>query len=290
MKNLRYAFYIGTMMIKPLVSIVITTFNRDKLLCRAIDSVLTQDYSNLEIVISDDCSSIDVNALVVQKRKQTVIPIIYRRNESNFGACYTRNEGIKLANGFFITGLDDDDEFTPNRISYLVNNYDPKYAFVTSNTQVITKHNQHSLFSTKVKKVISYKDCLWENAIGTQVLTEKSRFIECDGFDLNLTSAQDADMWMRLIKKFGPALRLNNVSYILHTEHEEDRISTSARKVEGMKAVLEKHKLMMSPAQIKYRKFKISIYKNNQKLKFNSLKFFSLSFVPHLLRKKLGML
>ncbi|OOE91663.1 hypothetical protein BZG76_09725 [Salinivibrio sp. AR647] len=272
----------------PLVSVVITTYNRLELLERAIDSVLKQDYPHLEIIVSDDCSDVDVMALVERKKKYTSIPIHYRRNDSNQGACYSRNEGIKMSSGFFVAGLDDDDEFTSDRISYLVSHYNPKYSLVTSNTLVVSKQGIKSLFSKKNKREVYYKDFLWENMIGTQVLTERSRFLDIGGFDTNLTSAQDADMWIRLIKEYGPALRLGQEKYILHTEHEENRISVSENKLKGLSDFHKKHSCNMSNSQIKYSRFKYQRWSNN--LTFLDLLRLDFNCLIFVFKKKLKLL
>nr|ADL32323.1 WemS [Proteus mirabilis] len=107
----------------PLVSIIISTYNRKNLLKRAITSAIKQDYPNIEIIISDDNSLDDNEEMIENIKKQTTIPIFYMKNKKNMGACFTRNQGIKIASGKYIAGLDDDDEFTPNRISLLVKIY-----------------------------------------------------------------------------------------------------------------------------------------------------------------------
>lgn len=272
----------------PLVSVVITTYNRLGFLERAINSVLIQDYPNIEIIVSDDCSDVDVIGLIDKKKGNTSIPIYYRRNDSNLGACHTRNEGIKMSSGFFVAGLDDDDEFTSDRISYLVDHYNPKYSLVTSNTSVVSKCGISSLFSKKSKREVHYEDFLWENMVGTQVLAERSRFLDVGGFDTSLTSAQDADMWIRLIKKYGPALRLSQEKYILHTEHEENRISVSENKLRGLNDFHNKYSHSMSKSQIKYSRFKYKMWSNN----ITFIDFFKLDLNCYLFifKKKLNLL
>ncbi|MEM5507993.1 glycosyltransferase [Pseudoalteromonas sp. AS71] len=273
---------------KPLVSVVITTYNRLELLERAINSVLLQDYPSIELIISDDCSDVDIPTLIRRKRKSTSIPIFYRRNNCNSGACFTRNEGIKMASGFFITGLDDDDEFALDRVSYLVKNYNKAYSFVATNTEVITKKGNKTHYSEKKDKVINLYDCLWENVVGTQVLTEKSRFINSGGFDTDLTSAQDCDMWVRLIKDYGPALRLKKAKYILHTEHEEGRISSSTNKLKGLSDFHKKHENLMSLSQIKYSRFKLLLW--SKSITFSEILKLDLSCILFILRKKLKLI
>ncbi|HIE4249730.1 TPA: glycosyltransferase [Proteus mirabilis] len=265
----------------PLVSIIISTYNRKNLLKRAITSAIKQDYPNIEIIISDDNSLDDNEEMIENIKKQTTIPIFYIKNKKNMGACFTRNQGIKIASGKYIAGLDDD-EFTPNRISLLVKNYNPKYSLITSNSILITKNKKYNLFKDKKAKIISFKDSLWENQVGTQCLVESERIRNCNGFDTNLTSAQDADMWIRLIQKYGNALRLPQVTYLIHTEHENNRISTSAKKITGLITYYKKHEPHMSSGQKSYMNFKIHYWKN-KKITFKSLFLLTPSSIFHIL-------
>lgn len=100
----------------PLISIYMPTWSRQQLAIRAIKSVLRQDYSNWEMIIVDDCST------SWEQLQQYVTAlndprITYIHNDINSGACAVRNQAIMLAQGEYITGIDDDDEWTPNRLS-----------------------------------------------------------------------------------------------------------------------------------------------------------------------------
>lgn len=275
-------------MTNPLVTIVICTHNRADLLRRALLSAINQTYTNIEIIVSDDASVDDTEKLVESYIEQfNKVKIIYRRNKVNSGACYTRNEAFKIAKGKYIAGLDDDDEFTPDRLEYLLSIYQDKYAFVTSNTKVISQNKNKNLFSSE--REISLNDILWENVVGTQVLVKKSRLLKLGGFDVSLKSSQDADMWTRLIESYGNAYRGNSITYVLHTEHDKERISTSNSKLEGMTKFLELHKLKMTKQQISYRIMKIEMYKRNRKVGFYLLKYLRFSLVSYIIRRQFQM-
>ncbi len=79
-----------------MVSAVVTTHNRPKLLSRALDSVAVQSYSNLELIVIDDCSDESADGTVNSYRD--VLPVTYLRNEQAQGACRARNQGIEAAN------------------------------------------------------------------------------------------------------------------------------------------------------------------------------------------------
>jgi len=98
----------------PFVSCIITTHNRSKLLQRAIDSVLKQEYTNIELIIVDDNSSDDTADVVAQFKDDR---ITYLRNKENLGLSAARNIGVKSSSGKFIAFLDDDDEWYPHKTS-----------------------------------------------------------------------------------------------------------------------------------------------------------------------------
>lgn len=82
-------------------------------------------------------------------------------------------KGIKASSGRFIAGLDDDDEFMPNRIELLVKNYDEQYAFITSNNIII---QNGSLYITTYKSIVNLEDMLFDNAIDNQGLISEIPF------------------------------------------------------------------------------------------------------------------
>ncbi|MDB5162030.1 MAG: hypothetical protein JWM52_538 [Candidatus Saccharibacteria bacterium] len=103
---------------KLLISIIITNYNYGKYVTKAAESALNQTYPNIELIIIDDGS--DDNSDIVIKDFVAKYPernIHYVRHRENKGVVYTRNEGIKLAKGEFISYLDADDYFNRNYIS-----------------------------------------------------------------------------------------------------------------------------------------------------------------------------
>lgn len=96
-----------------LVSAIITTHNRVDLLPRAIDSVLSQSYSNIECVVVDDASDDDTMSYCQQRQD-----IVYVRleKENSRGGNHARNVGIGVAKGELIAFLDDDDYWLPDKI------------------------------------------------------------------------------------------------------------------------------------------------------------------------------
>lgn len=99
----------------PLVSVVMPTFNRANLIVRAIESVLHQAHTNIELLVVDDASGDDTAN--VMSRYADDERVRYIRREANGGAAATRNTGLQAASGDFIAFHDDDDEWLYDRLS-----------------------------------------------------------------------------------------------------------------------------------------------------------------------------
>ena len=121
----------------PFFSVVIPVFNRAHVLGEALASVASQDFRNYEVIIVDDGSTDDVNA-VVQQYEHLRISLL--RNEVNSGVGHTRNKGIRAAHGDWIILLDSDNRLSPFALSVLrtsIENCDDKVAVVYGKSELI---------------------------------------------------------------------------------------------------------------------------------------------------------
>ena len=96
-----------------MVSVIIPTYNREKVLKQAIISVLEQTYSDLELIVSDDCSTDHTEEMVKGIGDPRVKYICLEKNQ---GACAARNAGIAIAKGEYIAFQDSDDAWLPNKL------------------------------------------------------------------------------------------------------------------------------------------------------------------------------
>lgn len=235
----------------PSVSVIITTHNREDLLPRAINSVLAQTYNNFEIIIVDDGSTDNTEQLVnsyMQEHKQ----IKYIKHEKAKGGNAARNSGIRAASGEFVAGLDDDDEFTSDRLWILMDNYNDQYSLITSRSIKITKSNQTK---TKYISEVDLDTMLFFNAIGNQVLVKKAIIMESGLFDENLKRYQDYDMWLRIIQKYGKAKVVNKITQVIHYEHDVTTNNTVKNNLHGALCFYRKHKQLMNKQQRKMQLF-----------------------------------
>lgn len=181
---------------KELVTVIITTYERPEKLKKAVNSVLEQDYENIEIVVVDDN---DENSIY---RKETKLimeewrdnnKIRYIMHSKNSGGCKARNTGLEHSKGEYISFLDDDDEFIKGKISKEVKlmreeGKDERIAFILSEMSIINLSGIEKI--TDRKKLfdnnISYKDFLKKHIlrecgygyVGTSALFFKKKCLE----------------------------------------------------------------------------------------------------------------
>lgn len=98
---------------KEMVSVIIPTYNREKVIARAVQSVLRQTYEYYEILIIDDASTDSTQKVVEQMADDR---IRYIRLEENRGAAHARNVGIRESRYDYIAFLDSDDEWLPAKL------------------------------------------------------------------------------------------------------------------------------------------------------------------------------
>lgn len=102
------------MNVKPLISVVIPTYNYGKFIQICIDSVLGQTYRKFEIIVVDDGST-DETPNVLKKYGTKITTV----RTKNFGACISRNIGLNLARGKYVSFLDSDDYWKPEFLEKL---------------------------------------------------------------------------------------------------------------------------------------------------------------------------
>ena len=119
----------------PLVSIALCTFNGAKYLSEQVESILNQTYTNLEIIICDDCSSDDTPDIISKYlSKDRRIKMFV--NTTNLGCNKNFEKAISLTSGEYIAISDQDDIWEPYKIEELVNNIGDNW-LIFSNSSLI---------------------------------------------------------------------------------------------------------------------------------------------------------
>ena len=105
---------------QPKVSVIIPVYNSEKYIARCLDSVIEQTYKNIEIIIINDGSK-DKSKEILDEYEKKYPNIIRHIEQENKGVAKTRNYGIKIANGNYITFIDNDDYIDKDYIETFVN-------------------------------------------------------------------------------------------------------------------------------------------------------------------------
>lgn len=209
-------------LVQPLVSVYIPTYNRCRLLKRAVTSVLEQTWKTLEVIVVDDGST-DSTTEYLAELENKDSRVKWLTNNQNSGANVSRNVAIQMAQGTFITGLDDDDFFYPDRIQNFVEFYfeQPDSDVLFSNYLIL--NSSHKLSRRKKPKCVTQENLKISNYIGNQVFC-KTSLLRANLFDPNLKKLQDLDCWYRLLNN-KKALNVQKYDYVVDLSHEHERIT-----------------------------------------------------------------
>jgi len=117
----------------PRVTVCVPTYNRSRLLSETLDSVLQQEYQDFRIVVTDNCSTDDTQAVVEECRARDA-RVTYHRNLKNLGQFGNIGEGIRLAETQYWSLLMDDDLWPPDFLGTAVTGLDryPQASFFSS--------------------------------------------------------------------------------------------------------------------------------------------------------------
>ena len=230
-----------------LVTAVITTYKRPpELLDRAIKSVLNQTHQNIELFVVDDSpAEYELRSAVkTLVESYTTKNVTYVPHEKTMGACAARNSGLARAQGNFIGFLDDDDEWLPNKIEDQLKAFDSEdvalvycsYLIVLDSTE---KQEEHKGLFTREKV---YEKLMYQNFIGSAsfplLRTEVLRQI--GGFDVEMLSSQDYDVWLRIAKDH--AVNYVKEPLVLYHWHEGEQITKNpAKKIAGIERFISKN-------------------------------------------------
>ena len=229
-----------------MVSIYIPTKNRKAALEKAINSVLNQTYVNIELIVVNDGSA-DGTAEFLEKKAKIDSRLIYFNKPISEGAPAARNLAIRKATGCFVTGLDDDDEFLPDRIRAFVEFWslltDFGYKPACIYSQDIIVKNGLKIGNTKKRGLVNFNDLFEHNFIGNQVFAPRSHFVQAGLFNEELPAWQDMEMFMRILKMFGTAHLLDYQLQLYDDTPKIDRISIKggARIRKAYKRIADLH-------------------------------------------------
>ena len=181
----------------PKVSVMIVTYNQENLISETIDSVLSQDYPNLEIIVSDDCSTDSTKLILLnyQKRYPHIIYPIF--NSYNLGITGNCNKALNACKGEFISILGGDDLFLPGKIVNQVKLFvkDPALVLSYHAVEVFWHSTGDTIFITNQKKkeeIHDFYDIIRKGGIpGASSVMIRRTACPIEGFNKNLPTVSD---------------------------------------------------------------------------------------------------
>ncbi len=201
----------------PLVSTIILTYKNFEYIYEAIDSVLNQDYKNIELIINDDGSeNFNKNKLfeyINKNKNDNIKNVIINQNEQNMGTVKNYNTAIKLSSGEYFIGIASDDVFYDNSTITKIVEY-----FKKTNALIIT--TKRYLYDKKMEKLLQvlpqekeiemikslnsnelFKELSKKNFIsGASTPFSKKMIQEYGDFDEEYTLLEDYPTYLKLLR------------------------------------------------------------------------------------------
>lgn len=235
----------------PLISVYIATRNRESLLQRAMSSVLSQSYPNLELLVVDDAST-DGTSRVLASWSKRDPRVRFSVLGAPAGAPVARNQAIRMATGDFVTGLDDDDIFLPQRLELFLSHWqtlkpDQGKAFLYSQTRAV---GPGGAVESRMPAQATVDLLCVSNCIGNQVFAPRQAFLSAGGFTEGLPAWQDLDLWLSMMRLGLKGYLVDEVTMELDASPRGDRISDQARtRIEAARDALLARHVWLSHAQ-----------------------------------------
>lgn len=260
-------------MIYPKVSVIMPTCRRAHFLSRAVDSVLSQTYQNIEVVVVDDNAKDEQSRTTTQETMQKYKDdprVKYILNSKQSGGAISRNAGIEAAEGEYITFLDDDDKYLPPKVETQLK-FMMMHSLDISFTDVFLCNAQGKLLEHRTRHYIKdwSADYLFKVHV-THLISPTSTFMikkdllmKQGGFRNVPISQETILMWdlLEYASASDENIRFGYLpcSYIIQYLHNEGRISLGQNKIDGenrLYAMKCEKKDMLSKREKRYVDFR----------------------------------
>jgi glycosyltransferase involved in cell wall biosynthesis len=224
----------------PKVSVIIPTYNRAHLLPKAIGSVLAQTFGDFELIVVDDGST-DDTAAVVERLEDERVSYIWQENQERSAA---RNHGLRLSRGEYVTFLDADDRFFPDKLARQVRFLD-KHPDVD---MVMSGWVYEDETGTVIRKVAPWRRTgeldlrawLFDQTTHVAAMLIRREWLEkVGGFDVNFSVVEDTDLWFRLALAGFRTAWLEAYVFAQRV-HSDNTMYDGARMKRGRIALLDK--------------------------------------------------
>ena len=220
------------------VSVITPTYKRSDYLCKAIDSVLSQTYTNIEVIVVDDNgndSPFRKTTAETMKKYESDSRVKYIPLDKNCGGAMARNAGIEAATGDYIAFLDDDDEYLPEKLEVQVAEME-KNGWDASVMDGATYNEKEELLSRKTQMIrngMSHKELMVTHLMyhisGTNTFMFKSEAIRKIGGFMDIVACQE---YMLMLRALDGGLTIGYIDKTLIKNYirEGERLSSGEKK------------------------------------------------------------
>lgn len=229
---------------KTLISVVVPCYNHQKYIAECINSIIDQDYENIELIIVDDGSKDESVVRIMElndKCQKRFIKFIFISRE-NRGLCRTLNEALEMCSGEFISIIASDDAMLPGKISKQVNYLKYNESSIGVFGGFILKNEESETRIVKAKRKFGFKEIMLQKhylPAPTQML-RLSKVNEVGGFDSKLI-IEDWSMWLSLTKNGGTLDYLSDV-FSIYRRHDDNLSNKIPLMEKGIDQILDLHK------------------------------------------------
>jgi len=233
---------------EPIVSVIITTFERAKYLSEAIESVLAQDIRDIELIIVNDAPGDTETENIILSYKNKDPRIKYVKNKKHLGSARSLNEGLRSANGRYIAILDDDDAWISHeKLSSQVKFLEDNKGYVLVGTNIIAveagSEKEISRSGYVLPDEIIRKTIFSANPFAhSSVVYGKDAALSLGGYDEDLERGKDYDLWLRLGKTGKMAVLPDFwVKYRIDISSRKNMIKVKKNDSKAKLAIMKKH-------------------------------------------------
>jgi glycosyltransferase involved in cell wall biosynthesis len=181
----------------PRVSVVIPTFNCGRYIGDALRSIETQQLTDCEVIVVDDCSTDETHRVV-----NALYPAaIYLRNDTNQGVSVARNRALAQARGTYVAFLDADDAWLPGKLQSQIDVLERESSVVAIGGEMIPFMQAIPQSGNAVPSVImlGFRDMVIKNHLATPtVVVRREALARVGEFSERLKICEDYDLWLRL--------------------------------------------------------------------------------------------
>lgn len=185
-----------------LVSIIVPVYNVENFIGQTMDCVVAQTYRNWELLLVEDCSTDSTAALIRQYMERTGDPRIRLISQpSNMGAARARNRGLREAGGRYISYLDADDLWEPQKLEKelaFMKEKDAAFAFTGYEFADETGKGMGKV--VHVPETLTYKQALSNTTIFTTTVMFDLEKLKKEQLEMPVMKSEDTALWFRVLR------------------------------------------------------------------------------------------